>query len=129
MAAPVIAIIDHDEAYARLVTTLLAAEGFETRVLEGTNAYQEIADDPPDVLLIDTWLSHKDEGMAVLQMMALGQRTNRVPILVTTSDDSVGLEGRIMALPAPHVVLVKPFPPEKLLSSLNQLLDTSLPAK
>jgi CheY-like chemotaxis protein len=80
----------------------------------------------PDVIVLDTWLHHADEGVSLIKAFSRDPALARVPVLVGTSDpgafeqqtESLSLSQRI-------AVLNRPFSIEDLLKYVRELLEGS----
>lgn len=124
MAAKRIAVVDHDPVYMRLMEHILKVEGFQPIMLSGTEAHDVISRDLPDLVMIDTWLSRRDEGMALLQTLKLDEATKTIPLLIASSDPD-DLSERLMELGGCIEVLRKPFTEDLLLAAIHRLLAQS----
>ena len=124
MAAPFIAIANHDTAYIRLLGQVLDKAGFESTALpEGTLAYEEIKKRRPDLIILDTWLESREAGWTLFQMLRLDEETKQIPVLICSSDVEE-FEKRAASLDDhTHVgVLHKPFDVDKLVLGIRLLL-------
>src|SRR5437667_5570053 len=98
MAAPLISIVNHDDDYLRLANEVLSEAGYRTLILlEGSNPYQTLILERPDLVILDTWLATRDAGWTLLQLLKLEPVTKDTPVLVCTSDREA-LEMRARAL-------------------------------
>ena len=114
-------IIDDDEKLRKLLGEYLKDHGFETACLpDGGNVLAVLADDPPDLVILDIMLPGKD-GLDVLREV---RRDYGLPVIMLTArgDDTdriVGLElGADDYLP-------KPFNPRELLARMKAVLRRS----
>jgi len=91
---PVVLVVDDEESFVDALQVGLAREGFEVRVArDGAEAMDEVADEVPDVILLDVMLPRLS-GTDVCREI---RRTSQVPIIMVTAKGSeidavVGLE-------------------------------------
>ncbi len=123
MAAPRIVIINHDPTYLRLMEHILRAEGFDPVVFTGQGIHDDIIREKPHLIMIDTWLSKRDEGLALLQTLVLDDATKHIPMLIASSDPD-DLTERLAEISSRMEVLKKPFTEDMLLTAIHRLLDT-----
>jgi DNA-binding response OmpR family regulator len=124
IADPLIGIANHDPVLLRLLSEVLKAEGFRTITLpEGSTAYDEIKNQKPDLIILDTWLESREAGWILFQILRLDKATRDIPILICSSD-LVEYEKRAASL-GDHDrvgVLNKPFSIDVLVQRVQQML-------
>ncbi|TMB94070.1 MAG: response regulator [Chloroflexi bacterium] len=123
MAAPRIAIVNHDPVFLRLIDRLLTLEDFDVVVCpSGTLAHEVIVKAQPQLVMLDTWLEDRDAGWMLLQTLQLDERVSGIPVLICTSDreefDTRVHEGG----PSNLRCIQKPFKPETLVSTIREML-------
>jgi CheY-like chemotaxis protein len=117
-----IAVIDDDAVLARLLSELLADEGFEVTMGENWQGACELVErEQPDVVLLHVRLGGADQGWCVLDQLALHPATRRIPVILCS--------GACVALQAhdpEHGVFVapKPFDIVMLLETVALALET-----
>ena len=78
MAAPLIAIVEDDEAVLDMITECLATEGYRTLPYrQGAGAYELIEHERPAAVVLDIRMEHPRAGMAVLQRLTTTRRRRR----------------------------------------------------
>jgi diguanylate cyclase (GGDEF)-like protein/PAS domain S-box-containing protein len=99
MTAPaVILIVDDESQNRRLLQALLGHEGYVTRTADnGKEALASLADDPPDLILLDVMMPGLD-GRAVARAVKANPATSKVPIIMVTAQTD--REARLAALDA-----------------------------
>jgi diguanylate cyclase (GGDEF)-like protein/PAS domain S-box-containing protein len=97
MSAPaVILIVDDERQNVRLLEALLGAEGYVTHsAAGGKEALASIADDPPDLILLDVMMPGLD-GRQVASAVKADQATANIPIIMVTAQSD--REARLAAL-------------------------------
>lgn len=93
--APSILIVDDELLNRKLLETLLHPEGYRTRVAtSGEQALISIADDPPDLILLDVMMPDMD-GYQVAAILKADPATANIPIVMLTarSDHDARLAG------------------------------------
>ena len=87
MAAPLIAIANHDPVLVRLLSVVLTTAGFEWMALPADSlAFDEIKKRRPGLIILDTWLETRDAGWTLFQQLRLDQMTREIPVLICSSD-------------------------------------------
>ena len=119
-----ILVIEDDRDIADLVARYLGKAGFEVVVLNsGRAALSAIAEDPPDLLVLDLMLPEVD-GLEICRLMRGQPQTAGLPIIMLTArgeeaERIVGLE-----LGADDY-MAKPFSPAELVARVRALLRRS----
>ena len=85
MTAPTtILIVDDERLNRRLLQVLLRHEGYVTRsAASGEGALASIADDPPDLILLDVMMPGLD-GRQVARAVKADPATSKIPIIIVT---------------------------------------------
>ena len=113
-----ILVVDDEDDVRALLTTYLEIEGYEvSQAADAHSAYQALADNPPDLVLLDVMLS-PDDGLEVLARV---RKNSEVAVILLTgkgaeSDRVVGLK-----LGADDYV-VKPFSPAEVEARISSVL-------
>jgi len=119
-----ILVVDDEDDIRALLTRYLEMEGYEVaQAADATGAYQALADDPPDLVLLDVMLS-PDDGLEVLARI---RKESEVAVILLTgrgaeADRVVGLK-----LGADDYV-VKPFSPAEVEARISSVLRRVKPA-
>ncbi|HEY5247825.1 MAG TPA: response regulator, partial [Dermatophilaceae bacterium] len=93
-----ILIVDDEPQNRRLLEALLGPEGYVTRTAaSGKEALASIADDPPDLILLDVMMPGMD-GRQVASALKASPATSNIPIVMVTSQTDHG--ARLAALDA-----------------------------
>ena len=99
MSAPAtILIVDDERQNRRLLQALLGPEGYATRTAaSGKEALASIADDPPDLILLDDMMPEM-RGIMVASLLKADPATRMIPIIMVTAQTD--REARLAALEA-----------------------------
>jgi DNA-binding response OmpR family regulator len=123
-----ILIVNDDPALLRLVDLLLKEEGYEPIPMHNkVAAYGMAIEEPPSLIILDTWLDERDSGWELLLALQADGATVSIPVLICTSDLD-GLEekkGALSQMPGVQVIS-KPFNPDVLLVRIKQMLEPTL---
>jgi diguanylate cyclase (GGDEF)-like protein/PAS domain S-box-containing protein len=93
-----ILIVDDESANRRLLQALLGYEGYFTRsAASGEEALASIADDPPDLILLDVMMPGLD-GRQVVRAVKADPATSKIPVIMVTAQGD--REARLAALEA-----------------------------
>ena len=113
-----ILIVDDDQEIRELLREYLARAGFDVlTAAEGNEMYRELADQQPDLIILDIMMPGED-GFSLCQQI---RHTSQVPIIMLTAasdeaDRVIGLE-----LGADDYI-AKPFSPRELMARIKALL-------
>lgn len=113
-----ILIVEDDEIIARFLATLLAAEGYETKIASnGEKALQIAAATPPEVILLDLGLPDID-GMTVLSKL---KNWYGGPIIIVSARERENDKVAALDMGATDYV-TKPFGTQELLARVRSAL-------
>lgn len=83
-----ILIVEDEESLLKLESILLTSKGYEVRgVANGRAALEAIAEDPPDLVLLDIMLPEID-GFEVCQQIKENPATVHIPVIMLTAKKS-----------------------------------------
>lgn len=126
MVRPLIAVVDQSETFLRLAGIALSQQGYRTFLTPaGSDVKEQIAQKRPDLVVLDTWLEHRESGWNLLHDLLIDKRTANTPIILCSSDPQPELvSDRVATLaPARSAVVTKPFDPEELVLKARALLN------
>jgi putative two-component system response regulator len=114
-------VVEDDPQNARLLTRLLAADGFSVTVVgDGSAALSAVAQHAPDVILLD-WMLPKLTGIEVCQRLKRDPTTRLIPIVLLTALDA--RENRLAGINAgADDFLTKPYNAEELRARVQSLV-------
>jgi CheY-like chemotaxis protein len=123
--AATILVVDDDPDFVQIVTRVLRANGYQVRTAaNGAEAWRQIQDEPPDLVLLDIMMRTVLDGLGLSERMREDPALQRVPIVMVSSIASTEYAA---AFPTDQYVhmdawLSKPVEPETLLKTVRQHL-------
>ena len=121
VAAYRILTVDDEEAIRALVRENLEIAGYEViEAAEGREALQKVADERPDLIILDVKMPVAD-GWEVLRTLRADPETENLPVLMLTvlADDANVATGWGIGA---DFYLTKPFKPQELVQVVGRLL-------
>ncbi|MCC6148491.1 MAG: response regulator [Anaerolineaceae bacterium] len=115
--------IEDDPEMVELVTLILNRRGFDVRgALNGQRGLETIAQNPPDLILLDLMMPGLD-GWDVYHQLKANADTCQIPVIIITA--KAQQIDRVLGLSVAKVdaYISKPFRPQKLLESIDQVLN------
>jgi two-component system phosphate regulon response regulator PhoB len=123
---PYILVVEDEDALATLLDYNLAKEGFRVeRAADGEEALLRVAEEPPDLVILD-WMLPKVSGVEVCRQLRAGAETRGMPILMLTARGEEGDRVRGLETGADDYV-VKPFSMSELAARIRALLRRTRP--
>jgi len=117
-----ILVVDDNPLSRKLLKDILDVEGYTVRnVASGTEALDAIADEPPDVVLLDIMMPGMD-GFEVVRRLKADKTTRTTPIVMLTALDDEGSRTRL-ATAGVNLMLTKPIDRWELCSLLAHTLS------
>jgi DNA-binding response OmpR family regulator len=84
-----ILIVDDDLDLQRIYSEKLGVNGFETKVAtDSDQASQFLANDPPNLILLDIMIPGKMNGLEFLTKIKKDDHTKNIPVIVLTNLDN-----------------------------------------
>lgn len=123
----VIAVVEDEQAIARLISLHLQSAGYEPKLYEtGDEFLRSLRGDVPDLVLLDWMLPGENDGIAVLKALRANEKTRAVPVIMLTAkaeelDRILGLEV------GADDYLTKPFGVMELVSRVKAVLRRCRP--
>jgi two-component system sensor histidine kinase ChiS len=113
-----ILIVDDEPENLELLEAVLAPTGHTIRSAGGgREALQAVQQERPDLILLDLMMPEVS-GFEVCEMLRANEATARVPIIVVTALDQLGIKERTLTLGVDDY-LTKPFSDETLLATIK----------
>lgn len=121
MANPVVAVVNDDTQVLRLRELVLSDAGYDTLIFyEGGNAYQQIKDNLPDLVVLDIRMEHPEAGWVILDLLRLDRETAAIPVLICSADYEA-IESKEEYLQSKRAgILRKPFDIEDLVARVRE---------
>jgi DNA-binding NtrC family response regulator len=116
---PKVAIIDDDQELTDELKNILADSGYEISVYNSPQFVNEFIKNKPDVLLVDVWFNGTADGLNEVRAVNFQEKLKPVPIILMSSDPKIAKYAEKVQA---DTYLSKPLDPEKLLTTLEQVL-------
>jgi len=119
-----ILIVEDEESLLKLESILLTTKGFHVQgVATGTAALKAVAEDPPDLILLDIMLPEMD-GFEVCRQIKNSPQTRHIPVILLTAKKSPEDMSRGKQVGADHY-MTKPFKSSMVIASIERLLSST----
>ena len=126
MTIPYVLVVEDEDALATLLDYNLMKEGFRVeRAADGEEALLRVAEEPPDLVVLD-WMLPKVSGVEVCRQLRAGAETRRTPVLMLTARGEEADKVRGLDTGADDYV-VKPFAMSELVARIRALLRRTRP--
>jgi two-component system phosphate regulon response regulator PhoB len=123
---PYVLVVEDEDALATLLDYNLVKEGFRVeRAADGEEALLRVAEEPPDLVILD-WMLPKVSGVEVCRQLRAGAETRRTPVLMLTARGEESDKVRGLDTGADDYV-VKPFAMTELVARIRALLRRARP--
>ncbi|HKP78506.1 MAG TPA: phosphate regulon transcriptional regulator PhoB [Phenylobacterium sp.] len=123
---PYVLVVEDEDALATLLDYNLMKEGFRVeRAADGEEALLRVAEEPPDLVILD-WMLPKVSGVEVCRQLRAGAETRRTPVLMLTARGEEADKIRGLDTGADDYV-VKPFAMSELVARIRALLRRTRP--
>jgi CheY-like chemotaxis protein len=81
-----IAVVNDDTVFLDMMAAVLRERAWDVSVCrEGDNAFEQLRDDPPDVIILDIRMETPETGWTILELLTLDQRTAAIPVIVCSA--------------------------------------------
>jgi len=118
-----IAVVNDDTVFLDLMEQLLSGEGYATTIMKvSSEAFDQIKDLKPTLVVLDIWMQRADNGWEILNLLRLDPTTAGIPVIVSSTDirDLEAKEPLLRSLNCD--VLPKPFDLQTLLDIVNEAI-------
>src|SRR6185369_13156526 len=119
-----ILVVEDEESLLKLESILFTSKGYVvTGVRDGRSALEAIAQNPPDLVVLDVMLPGQD-GFEICRTIKANEQTRSIPVvMLTAKKSSQDLErGRLAGADA---YITKPFKSVKVLEVIEGLIKAS----
>jgi DNA-binding response OmpR family regulator len=125
---PRILVIEDEPAISNLLRIILENDGHEVLVADdGSRGLATAARRSPDLIILDVMMPFMD-GFAVLEALREDERTATIPVMMLSAIQKEAVEERCYRMGAQSFVR-KPFDPEMLLGTVQEMLAAPVPLK
>ena len=126
--APHILVVEDEQSLSMLLAYNLEAEGFSVeRVERGDTAELRLAEQPPDLVILD-WMLPGVSGLEICRRLRARDETRTLPVIMLTARGEEGEKVRGLSVGADDYV-VKPFSVPELMARVRSLLRRSRPER
>lgn len=116
-----ILVVEDQESIRRMIEALVKARGYEVRAASnGAQALELIAQEKPDVVLLDLMMPGQFDGLEVCRRLRADPVTHDLPVLIITAVAEADVKAKAMNAGATGFYN-KPFSPIALLKELESL--------
>ncbi|GFE58169.1 response regulator transcription factor [Geobacter sp. AOG1] len=117
-----ILVVEDEESLLKLESILLSSKGYNvTGVMDGRSALEEIAANPPDLVILDIMLPELD-GFEVCRHIKEDPATKGIPVVMLTAKKNSQDYARGMEMGA-DAYITKPFKSAKVIETIEGLLN------
>ncbi len=128
ISAPRILVVEDESDLALLLAYNLAAEGYAVDSVErGDDAALRLAEDPPDLVILD-WILPAVSGLEICRQLRARESTRTMPVIMLTARGEEAERVRGLSVGADDYV-VKPFSIPELMARVRALLRRSRPER
>lgn len=119
-----ILIVEDDESLLKLECILLSSAGYLTHAaMTGTDALNDIAENLPDLILLDVMLPGLD-GFEICKRLKKNAKTQHIPVVFLSGKSSPEDIFRGQQVGGEHYI-TKPFKSTSLMETIHQVLSKS----
>jgi two-component system, OmpR family, phosphate regulon response regulator PhoB len=128
LTLPRILVVEDESDLALLLAYNLEAEGYAAECVErGDEAELRLAENPPDLLILD-WMLPGVSGLEICRRLRAREGTRTLPVIMLTARGEEGERVRGLSVGADDYV-VKPFSVPELMARVRALLRRSRPER
>lgn len=122
---PAILVVDDDHTLLAMIETLLQRCGYRVITADtGKNALNKVAEQPPDLIILDVNMPHMD-GLEVCRRLKANPETRLIPIIFLTADAFI--ENKIAGFElGAHDYITKPFDSKEFLARVKSHVKDSI---
>lgn len=123
-------VANDDKDLLDLMKELLEDEGYSVETLKSAgNAYKEIAEYLPDLLILDIMLDNEGSGWLVLEKVKLNPKTTHIPVIICSGAVNEVRNNSARLERMGCFVIEKPFNIDELMAAVAQALRGNQPPK
>ena len=119
---PIVMVVDDDPDVRRIVRVILEGQGYATAAAaDGQEAYRQIMQQRPDLLILDLLMPNMD-GFQLVRLLRQKRWTAKIPLLVLTALDLTEGERTLLQLGPTRHVVKGPRIQEEVVARVRELL-------
>ena len=116
-----ILVVDDDEGIVEVIQIVLEGEGYAVRTATNRDGLQDLADDLPDLILLDVLLSG-DDGRDICKALKSDPLTKDIPVIMLSAHSDAS---KVADAGGADDFLEKPFDVDKLIDIVAKHLASS----
>jgi CheY-like chemotaxis protein len=118
-----IAVVNDDTVFLEMMAAVLRERDWEVTIhREGSNAFEQLRDRQPDVIILDIRMDSPETGWTILELLTLDPRTSSIPVIVCSAAVNDLREREGLLVKYRISVLPKPFDVETLYAQVEEAL-------
>ena len=124
MSKETVLVVDDDQVFVEAVSAVLESRFRVMTAASGNEALARIAEERPDLVLLDVMMDHLSEGFEVARRLKEDPVTREIAVIMLTAVDEVyNFRMEVEESYVPHdAYLEKPVEPERLLEVIDEVL-------
>ena len=127
-ARPLVAVVNDEVAFVRVLDALLRDEGYDTLLLQaGEIGYESIKQQLPDLVILDINASQPDASWKTVDLLVVDPATTTIPLLICAVADQTLRDRQPKLQALGHVLIEKPFALDELVTHLRTGLGRADP--
>jgi len=81
-----IAVVNDDTVFLEMMAAVLAEQGWDAQIYrEQGNAFAQLQQDPPDLIILDIRMETPESGWTLLELFTLDQHLCTIPVIVCSA--------------------------------------------
>src|SRR5579859_411618 len=81
-----IAVVNDDTVFLEMMAAVLAEQGWDAQIYrEQGNAFAQLQQDPPDLIILDIQMETPESGWTLLELFTLDQHLCTIPVIVCSA--------------------------------------------
>jgi DNA-binding response OmpR family regulator len=121
---PLVAVVNDEVAFVRVLDALLHDEGFDTLLLQaGEIAYESIKQQRPNLVILDISTGQPDVSWKTVDLLIIDPDTTMIPIILCTVADQTYRDRQPKLQAVGHILIEKPFALDELVGHIRTALS------
>lgn len=117
-----ILVVDDEEGILEVVQIVLEGEGYLVQISQSGECFQDIAENLPDLILLDVLLSGEEDGREICKRLKSDVQTARVPIIMLSAHSDAS---KVADMSGADDFLEKPFDVDVLIEIVEKHLAST----
>jgi DNA-binding response OmpR family regulator len=121
-ARPLVAIVNDEAAFVRILDALLQDEGFDALLQAGEVAYESIKQQRPKLIVLDINTAQPEASWKTVDLLVVDPATTDIPMILCTVADQTYRDRQPKLLSLAHILIEKPFALSELVEHIRAQL-------